>query len=117
MNLFEQKKNYDADGFLKIDDFVSEQRLQELEVEMTRYTREIVPQLPPGDIVYETDASTGATTGIRNLWRMEKHSPCLHQFGRQEPILELVGALVKGEPRVMAVELFAKPARVGSAVP
>jgi ectoine hydroxylase-related dioxygenase (phytanoyl-CoA dioxygenase family) len=48
---------------------------------------------------------------------MEEYSPYFDEFAHQPEILELVGTLVNGEPVLMAVELFAKPARVGSAVP
>lgn len=117
MNLLHQKKTYDRDGFLKVENFVSAEQLQELEAELARYVRDIVPTLPPGDIVYETDLATGVRTGIRNLWRMEKYSSYFDQFARRKEILELVGTLVNGDPVPMAVELFAKPAGVGSAVP
>ncbi|MCI0423549.1 MAG: phytanoyl-CoA dioxygenase family protein [Acidobacteria bacterium] len=117
MNVCEQKSTYDRDGFLIVEDLLPEQRMQELERALNRYYETIVPLLPATDIVYETDAATGARTGIRNLWRMEKHSPYFDQLGRQREICDLVGTLVNGEPVLMAVELFAKPARVGSAVP
>lgn len=117
MDLHEYRKSYAVDGFLKIENLFSETQLREIENELERYYQTIVPRLPTGDIVYEIDPATGARTGIRNLWRMEKYSPYFDRFPRQPQILELVGALVNGEPVLMAVELFAKPARVGSAVP
>lgn len=117
MNLLEQKRAYDKDGFLKVEALPSERQMKELAHELARYARDVVPELPAADIVYETDAATGARTGIRNLWRMETHSSYLDQFAHSPQILELVGRLVNGEPVLMAVELFAKPARVGSAVP
>lgn len=117
MNVAESKHKYEKDGFLKVENFCGEERMLELEGELARYNETIVPNLPSGDIVYETDATTGQRTGVRNLWRMEKYSPYFDQFSRQPEIIELVSALVNGEPVLMAVELFAKPARIGSAVP
>jgi ectoine hydroxylase-related dioxygenase (phytanoyl-CoA dioxygenase family) len=117
MNLADSKRRFEQDGLLQVDNAISPEKLLELERELKLYLESIVPGLPAGDIVYETDPRTGNRTGVRNLWRMEKHSPYFHEFAHQTEILELVGTLVNGEPVLMAVELFAKPARVGSAVP
>ncbi|MEW5978738.1 MAG: phytanoyl-CoA dioxygenase family protein [Acidobacteriota bacterium] len=117
MNLPVHRQQYEADGFLQVDDFCCGADLERLERELERYDREVVPKLPEEDIVYEIDSSSGARTGIRNLWRMEQYSSYLREFAHQGRILELVGSLVKGQPVLMGVELFAKPARVGSAVP
>jgi len=48
---------------------------------------------------------------------MEKYSSYFDEFAHQSQVIDLVRTLVNGEPVLMAVELFAKPARVGSAVP
>lgn len=117
MNLDESKKRFEQDGFLRVDHWFNPEKLLELERELERYYETIVPTLPAGDIVFETDPATGQRTGVRNLWRMEKYSAYFDEFAHQPEILELVGTLVNGEPVLMAVELFAKPARVGSAVP
>jgi len=117
MNLADSKLRFDQDGFLRVESFFSEGKLMELERELKQYHENIVPSLPAGDIVYETNPATGQRTGVRNLWRMDKYSPYFDEFAHQPHVLELVRTLVNGEPVLMAVELFAKPARVGSAVP
>jgi len=117
MNLTDSKRKFEQDGFLRVENFFSEGKLLELERELKEYNEKVVPNLPPGDIVYETNAATSQRTGVRNLWRMEKYSPYFDEFAHQPQIIDLVGALVNGAPVLMAVELFAKPARVGSAVP
>lgn len=117
MNLADSKLRFEQDGFLRVENLFSGGKLQELERELKHYNENVVPNLPAGDIVYETDPATGQRTGVRNLWRMEEYSPYFDEFAHQPEILELVGTLVNGEPVLMAVELFAKPARVGSAVP
>ncbi|MBI3962896.1 MAG: phytanoyl-CoA dioxygenase family protein [Deinococcus sp.] len=112
-----KKQTFDAEGFLKIEGFLSEEQIQEIESELSHYLQTMVPTLPMGDIVYETEASFWERREIRNLWRMEKYSEYLAALARQKDVLELVGTLVNGEPVLMAVELFAKPAHIGSAVP
>ena len=117
MNLANSKRRFEEDGFLRVENLFSGGKLLELERELKLYNESVVPTLPPGDIVYETDSTTGERTGVRNLWRMEKYSSYFDEFAHQPQIIDLVRTLVNGEPVLMAVELFAKPARVGSAVP
>ena len=117
MSLADSKMRFEQDGFLQVENLFNGGKLLELERELKQYHENVVPILPAGDIVYETDPATGQRTGVRNLWRMEKYCPYFDEFAHQPQILELVGTLVNGEPVLMAVELFAKPARVGSAVP
>jgi hypothetical protein len=48
---------------------------------------------------------------------MDRHDPFFDTLAQREEILALVRELVHGEPVLMAVETFNKPARVGSGVP
>ncbi|MCX6624835.1 MAG: phytanoyl-CoA dioxygenase family protein, partial [Acidobacteria bacterium] len=116
MDISEQKRSYDRDGFLKVRQLFSPARMDEIESELGRYVEAIVPGLPASDIVYEAQSSGGARA-IRNLWRMEQYSRFFADLVGSPELLELTGALVNGEPLSMGVELFAKPAKVGSAVP
>lgn len=116
MILIDLKKTFDRDGLLKIEPFFGEERMQEIESELTRYVKEIVPSLLPDDVLYET-GSGGAGRPIRLLVRMEEHSGYFSRLAETPEILELVGTLVNGEAVSTGVELFAKPAQVGAAVP
>ncbi len=116
MSISEQKLAYDRDGFLKVPQLFSPGRMNEIVAELNRYTETIVPGLPPHDIVYEAKSGEGSRA-IRNLWRMEEYSRFFADLVKGPELLELLSALVNGEPVSMGVELFAKPAKVGSAVP
>lgn len=111
------KRRYWEDGYLKVERLVSERQLAELESELARYAQILVPRLPAADIVCEREPAEGGRRAIRNLWRMEQHSPYFAALGRSPALTELAGPLVNGTPVLMAVELFAKPPKVGSAVP
>ena len=108
---------YEADGFVKIDKLLSDQRLEEIERELARYAREVVPTLPPGDVVYESELLPNGSRGIRNLWRLERHSEFFAGLLNNQELTALITRLVHGTPIAVGVELFAKPALVGSAVP
>jgi phytanoyl-CoA hydroxylase len=48
---------------------------------------------------------------------MQKYDAFFDALSRRPAILDLVSALIQGDPVLMAVESFHKPARVGSGVP
>lgn len=111
-----EKSLYEADGFLRRPRLVSSERLAEIEENLAAYIESVVPSLPAADIVYEP-TSPGSPAKIRNLWRMERHSEYFSELARSPELGSLLSELLNGEPVVVSVELFAKPARVGSAVP
>ncbi len=115
-NLEELKRRFEADGYVKIEPFLDEQQLREVEDELSRYMQEIAPHVPSGDIVYEREPLADGSRAVRNLWRMEEYSPFFGELSRKLG-LAWVGPLVNGEALSCGVELFAKPAYVGSAVP
>jgi len=112
MHLQELVTQYEHDGCVRVRGFFDADTLAIVRRELARYVHEIAPSLPPGDRILEADG-----TSVRNLWRMEQHDPFFDALARRDQILALVRALVHGEPVLMAVETFNKPARVGSGVP
>lgn len=102
---------YSRDGFLHVPALLDAGELREIDLALNAY-RQLIPQLAPGDLVLEADGAS-----VRNFWRMERYSAFFAALARRPKIVELVGPLVNGTPVSMGVELFAKPARVGSAVP
>jgi phytanoyl-CoA hydroxylase len=105
-------QSYEKDGCVRVRGFVDSDTLVVVRRELVRYERDIVPGLPAGDRTFEADGKT-----VRNLWRMEQHDPYFKQLAQRPNVLAFVRELVHGEPVLMAVETFNKPARVGSGVP
>src|SRR5947207_1718040 len=105
-------QRYEEDGCLRVRGSFNADTLAVVRRELSRYERDIVPGLPAADRTFEADGKT-----VRNLWRMEQHDPFFKQLAQRPNALALVRELVHGEPVLMAVETFNKPARVGSGVP
>lgn len=103
---------YDRDGVIRVRGLLSAEEVGEVRAALARYTREIAPTLPSSDVTFEADG-----TSVRNLWRMEKHDPFFANFARRPALVALISQLVRGEPVLVGVETFNKPARVGSGVP
>lgn len=112
MNVGQIKADYERDGVVRIRQFLSPQRVEEVRRELERYTRDVVPTLPPVDRVWEDDG-----VSLRNLWRMDQYDEFFNELGQEPEFLSLIAGLVHGEPVPMGVETFNKPARTGSAVP
>ena len=112
MDWKELSKQYERDGCVRVRRFFDADTLAVVRGELARYVREIAPAVPPGDRILEADG-----TNVRNLWRMEKHDEFFDRLAQRDQIVGLVRELVHGEPVLMAVETFNKPARVGSGVP
>jgi phytanoyl-CoA hydroxylase len=112
MNLDTLSRQYAEDGVVKIERLFSKSQIEEIREHLKRYALEVVPGLPPNDVVFEADGAS-----VRNCWRMEVHDPWFADLAKNETIRAMVAEFVKGDPVLMAVESFNKPARVGSAVP
>ena len=104
--------DYEHDGCIRVRGFFDARQLANVRAALDRYVREVAPNVPAGDRTFEADGAT-----VRNLWRMEQHDPFFAELARGPEVLGLVAELVRGEPVLMAVETFNKPARVGSGVP
>jgi len=103
---------YRRDGVVRIRHFFQPDQVAAIREELDRYLRD-APDARPRD--WRTVEADGTT--IRNLWRLEQLHPFFRELGHRRAITDLVRCLVAGEPLLVGVETFNKPARVGSAVP
>lgn len=104
--------DYERDGVALIRQFLSPDEVTAVRTELDRYIREDLATRPPDARTLEADEKT-----VRNLWRLEQHNEFFRRFGERADIRALVSPLVHGEPVLMGVETFNKPARIGSGVP
>lgn len=112
MNSQQTVAQYEADGFVRVRAFFTAGEISAIRDALGHYVTTIAPHVPPEDRVLEADG-----VSVRNVWRMEKHSPFFAELAERPLLREAVAPLVRGGPVLMAVESFCKPARVGSAVP
>lgn len=110
--LDEMKAAYDQDGVIRVRKLFDADRMTEIKAALDRYIQEIAPTLATSDVTFEADGQH-----VRNLWRMEKHDAFFAALAKEASLLEQVGVLLNGEPVLLGVETFSKPARVGSGVP
>ncbi|MBS0210114.1 MAG: phytanoyl-CoA dioxygenase family protein [Planctomycetes bacterium] len=104
--------DYERDGVVVIRELFTAEQTAALRGELDGYVRDVLASKPADARTIEDDGKT-----VRNLWRLEQHLPAIVPMVARPDIVALAGRLVRGEPRLCAVETFNKPARVGSGVP
>lgn len=104
--------DYERDGVVLIHQFLNSEEVADVRAELERYIRDDLAALPADARTFEKDEKT-----VRNLWRLEKYNTFFRRLGERADILTLVAPLVHGDPVLVGVETFNKPARIGSGVP
>jgi|APTNR8051073442_1049403.scaffolds.fasta_scaffold06124_4 phytanoyl-CoA hydroxylase len=104
--------NYEDDGVVRIPKFLCATEVAAVRAELDRYIRDDLAAQPADARTFEKDERT-----VRNLWRLEKYNPWFLRLGERDDIKALIAPLVHGEPVLVGVETFNKPARIGSGVP
>src|SRR5437016_4971877 len=105
MNLAALKSSYDSEGFVVVRGFLPPNELANLQANLDRYIREVVPDLPDGDAFYE-DKSRPET--LKQLNRVHQ-DPFFAKYLRHPLWLSLAEGLL-GEPAwAHGAEWFNKP--------
>ncbi|MBX7207943.1 MAG: phytanoyl-CoA dioxygenase family protein [Verrucomicrobiaceae bacterium] len=104
--------DYERDGVIRVRGLFSPDEVATLRAELERYMREDLGSKSADARTLEADGKT-----VRNLWRLEIHHPAMLPLVEKPEIVRFVSRLVRGEPVLVGVETFNKPARVGSGVP
>jgi len=104
--------SYEHDGVVRVPQFLNTDEVAAVRAELERYIRDDLAAQPVDARTFEKDETT-----VRNLWRLEKYNAFFRQLGERADILEFIAPFVRGEPVLVGVETFNKPARIGSGVP
>jgi phytanoyl-CoA hydroxylase len=113
MNSSEIARVFRERGWLALEGFLKPAQIEEIERELGRYIREGAPEKIAGHVVFEA----GAERKIRNIFHLHKHNEFFASLAEAPEFVEMARAIFDDEPVLMSVELFAKPAHVGSEVP
>jgi ectoine hydroxylase-related dioxygenase (phytanoyl-CoA dioxygenase family) len=105
-------REFNEKGVVRIREFFPKAEVEEIRDEIARFIREDLDSRPPEASTREADGKT-----VRNLWHLEQHCEYFKDMAYRPEIQNLISELVNGEPVLLGVETFNKPARVGSAVP
>jgi ectoine hydroxylase-related dioxygenase (phytanoyl-CoA dioxygenase family) len=105
-------RTYNEKGVVRIPAFLSKEEVRTVRERIDRFIRDELDLCGPQASTREADGKT-----VRNLWHLEKYCDYFQELADRHEIRNLVAELVNGEPVLVAVETFNKPARIGSGVP
>jgi len=100
-----EKSSYDQDGFVVVRRWLAPEAFAELNQNLDRYIREVVPGLPDGDAFYQ-DRSRPET--LKQLQHMEQ-DPYFAAYRTNPAWVELAESLLGESARADGVEWFNKP--------
>ncbi|MFO0919907.1 MAG: phytanoyl-CoA dioxygenase family protein [Planctomycetaceae bacterium] len=115
LNQDELRKSYDADGFVVIRALYSSAEVDELNAQVERYIREVVPTLPK-DAAFYDDYSRPET--LRKMQSLDKRDAWFRRFmneGKHVPLPRILSARDTFSPQ--GLEWFTKLALRRAATP
>lgn len=99
------KRAYDADGFVVIRGLFSPGSFRELQANLDRYVREVVPTLPKDQAFFD-DYSKPET--LRKMQQLNKHDAWFARFMQEGPQVAVQGHLMGDRPVPQGLEWFDK---------
>lgn len=106
MNFKDLKDNYERDGFLVVRQLLAPGDFAELNIQLDRYIRDVVPGLPPSDAFYDADRSRPET--LKQMQRLEQDAFFFNYL--THPVWKgLAEALLGEEANASGAEWFNKP--------
>ena len=106
-------RDFHGRGLLILERLFAPDELDEIDAELQRYITHVDPSGHCERVVYEK----GPGRKIRNLFDMDQHSEFFSALARTPNLLGLAEAIFGDRALLISVELFGKPAGVGSEVP
>jgi len=104
---------FQTDGFVLVRQFLSAAEVANLDEQLERYIREVVPTIPPQHVFYES----GRNGPVKHLSAPELYDDFFKTMLTRSATVELISACLDQPVVPLNSEVFYKPARVGSAAP
>ena len=107
-------ESFGADGYVALRGFATGKELAEWIAQVDRFTRDVVPRLPPEHVFYE-DKNDPAT--LKQIQQMGKYDPWFHQRFTTGSFREIAETLLRGPVVPKNMQYFNKPPGVGQPTP
>jgi phytanoyl-CoA hydroxylase len=105
---------FEQNGFAVLEDVFSPSEIAAISDDVDRVIEGKVSNLPETEIVYEPDTSPRR---VRNAFRLHLYDKQFFETAKHPRLIGPLGALLGKSLRLYGSQVFAKPARVGTAVP
>lgn len=108
------KTDFERSGYVVLRQFLDGQEVAAIQGQLDRYVREVAPNLPTTDVMYE-DMQNPQT--LKQLARIKEHSPYFADLITQPKWAGLAQALLADDVVPTELEWFNKPPVVGKPTP
>ena len=106
-------ESYNRDGFVSIPSFFIPEKLEEIEFELSRFQKQIMPRLGSSEVFYEDKSNSKS---LKQIQRMHQHDSYFFNLMNDEA--RLLAEVLLGEEVVPKnLQYFNKPPLLGSATP
>lgn len=102
------------DGHVCVPAFLAGPELEELQSNLERYIREIVPGLPSSEAFFE---ESGRLETLKQLQNMQTHDAFFDELCSRPAVVQLAEALLGEHVVSQGAEYFCKPPRIGKPTP
>ncbi len=107
-------RDFERDGFVRCQDFVTGEALEKWVSEVDRFIAEVVPEMPPEHVFFEDKAETST---LKQLQQMGDHDPWFHEQFHHGRFRQLAETLLRGPVVPKNLQYFNKPPGVGQPTP
>jgi phytanoyl-CoA hydroxylase len=108
------KKKFDRDGYVAIPKFLTADEVAELEAHIARYVKDVVPNVPAGEVFYEIK---GQPETLKQLQRMFRYDDWFQMLFFAERFTKLAKLLLDAIPVGKNLQWFNKPPLASSPTP
>lgn len=107
-------KKFRKDGYLCVSPLYSKDDITELNTEISRFIRDIVPAMPAEQVYYEDKTDK---TSLKQIQRMFEYDPYFRDLMDQGPVRRLAEEMLQDEVVPVNMQYFNKPASIGQPTP
>jgi phytanoyl-CoA hydroxylase len=108
------RDEFDANGFCVVHDVFSAAEIATISAEVDRVIEGSASYLPAEEIIYEPGTETRR---VRNAFRLHLYNDAFLGAAKQPKLIGAIQTLLGRNLRLYGSQVFAKPPRVGTAVP
>lgn len=106
--------DFNRDGYVCVDPLYAPDQIANINAEIERFIRDVVPQMPETQVYYE---NTSDKSSLKQLQRMFEHDAWFKDLMFNGPVRKIAEEVLEDEVVPVNMQYFNKPAGVGQPTP
>lgn len=105
---------FTADGYVRIDPLFDDAEMADINAEVARYIRDVVPAMPAERVYYEDKSDKSSLKQIQKMFEYDEYFRTMMQDG---PVRRVAETVLQDDVVPVNMQYFNKPAGTGQATP